>query len=140
MRVCAVAKICNRYTQHTYSHCLAWLFQSVFQSTHCLPQHGYRWTECKQTKLNFKLKKKKILRYKLGWCKNTFWYIMSKTDIVAGLQIMLSSDWYLTYIYNTIFFLNNQKKNQKNTKNTKTKTPTEFFWLTTYVYTEHYQK
>lgn len=44
---------------------------------------------------------------------------MSKTDIVAGLQIMLSSDWYLTYIYNTIFFLNNKKKNQKKYKKYK---------------------
>lgn len=26
---------------------------------------------------------------------------------------MLSSDWYLTYIYNTIFFLNNKKKTKK---------------------------
>lgn len=44
---------------------------------------------------------------------------MSKTDIVTGLQIMLSLDWYLTYIYNTIFFLNNKKKKPKKYKKYK---------------------
>lgn len=43
---------------------------------------------------------------------------MSKTDIVARLQLLLSSDWNLTYIYNSIFSLNNKKNN--NTKNQKT--------------------
>lgn len=53
---------------------------------------------------------------------------MSKTDIVAGLQIMLSSDWYLTYIYNTIFFLNNQKKKPKKIqKIQKPKHPLNYF-------------
>lgn len=32
---------------------------------------------------------------------------------------MLSSDWYLTYIYNTIFFLNNKKKTPQKYKKYK---------------------
>lgn len=62
---------------------------------------------------------------------------MSKTDIVARLQLLLSSDWNLTYIYNSIFSLNNKKKIIIQ----KTKRLTELFWLTTYMYmyTENYQ-